>query len=174
METLVMSWTVRFISATAAAAVLMPLSVFGQEAIRQDCLAHVAPVSRLAFSHDKHRQWYRRYWNGRCEGLSTSFLGDACSESEPGWNQAVTDILRQGQPQRAAELLAKACKLGELIGYEWAKDNNVRCIHTMGSNSLSSLNAILKERGDILQRLDRIEARAKSMCQSLRSPVVRR
>ena len=66
-----------------------------------------------------------------------SLFGDACSESEPGWNQAVGNLMRKAPDQRAPELLAKACKLGELIGYEWAKDNNVRCIHTLGANSLS-------------------------------------
>jgi hypothetical protein len=150
-----------------------PLGATAQEAIRQDCLAHVAPISRLTFSHDKHRRWYRRYWNGKCDGLSTSFFSDACSENEPGWNHAVGEILRQAPPARAGELLAKACKLGELIGYEWAKDNNVRCIHTMGSSSLSSLNSILREGGDIFARLERIEAKAKSMCNALRPPAAR-
>lgn len=156
--------------AAAAAISLVPAAPLAQEAIRQDCLASVAPVSRLAFSHDKHRLWYRRYWNGKCEGLSMSILGDACSENEPGWNAVVTTIVRQGPPERAADLLARVCKLGELIGYEWAKDNNVRCIHTLGSNSLSSLQSILKEQGDVFRRLDRVEARAKAMCASLRPP----
>ena len=157
----------------ASAATLAPVGATAQEAIRQDCLAHVAPASRLTFAHDKHRLWYSRYWNGKCEGLSTSLFGDACSESEPGWNQAVTVLVRQSPPARAGELLAKACKLGELVGYEWAKDNNVRCIHTTGSNSLSALNALLKEQGDIFDRLARAEARASSMCASLRPPARR-
>ena len=154
----------------AAATCLASAASLAQEAVRQDCLGSVAPVSRLTFSHDKHRLWYRRFWNGKCEGLSTSILGDACSENEPGWNQVVTTILRQGPSERAAGLLAKVCRLGELIGYEWAKDNNVRCMHTLGSNSLSSLQSILKEQGDVFDRLNRVEGKAKVMCASLRPP----
>lgn len=141
-----------------------------QSAIRDDCLPHVALVQNLSFSHNKHRLWYQRFWTGKCQGLSTSLLGDACSESEPGWSVAVGDFMRQGPPARAQEILEKACKLGELVGYEWAKDNNVRCIHTMGSNSLSALKAILNEKGDMLDRLKRAEARARGMCTGLRAP----
>ena len=144
-----------------------------QEAIRGDCLAHVAPVSRLSFAHDKHRLWYMRYWDGKCRTLSTSLLSDACNESEPGWNQVVGDFVRQGQRERLAEVLARSCKLGELVGYEWAKDNNVRCIHSTGANSLTTLKAIATEKTDILDRLARMEARARSMCGALRPPARR-
>lgn len=144
--------------------------VLAQSPIRDDCLAHVAPLQRLGFAHDKHRLWYQRFWTGKCLGLSTSFFGDACSESEPGWSHAVGDFVRQAKPARAQEALEKACKLGELVGYEWAKDNHVRCIHTMGSNSLSALKSILNETGDVLDRLARAEKRARDMCTSLRPP----
>jgi hypothetical protein len=166
--------TLRAVLVVSAIPLLASTAANAQHAIRQDCLASIAPVERLTYAHDKHRLWYQRFWNGKCQGLSTSFLGDACSENEPGWNVAVSDIMRQGTPQKAADLLSRACKLGELIGYEWAKDNNVRCIHTMGANSLSSLYAVLKQQGDIFDRLARMETKAKSMCQSLRPPPPRR
>lgn len=143
------------------------------QVIRTDCQAHVASAARLSFAHEKHRLWYQRFWNGKCEGLSQSFLGDGCSESEPGWNQVVSTVVQQGPAERRSELLARVCKLGELIGYEWAKDNNVRCIHTMGSNSLSTLKGLLTAGGDVFDRLSRVEARAKSMCSSLRAPVAK-
>lgn len=141
------------------------------QVIRADCQPHVSSTARLSFAHEKHRLWYQRFWNGKCQGLSQSFLGDACSETEPGWNDVVGTIVRQGQETRRAEALARVCKLGELIGYEWAKDNNVRCIHTMGANSLSTLKGLLTAGGDVFERLGRVEARAKSMCSGLRAPV---
>ena len=82
--------------------------------------------------------------------------------------------MKESTPVNSAALIAKACKLGELIGYEWAKDNNVRCIHTTGNNghNLTVLRDIVKNKkaGDILKRLDAAETKAKSMCASLQPP----
>ena len=156
--------------AFAALTILEPNHASAQSAIRTDCLNYVARASDLRFSHNKHRLWYLRYWNGKCEGLSKSFLSDGCSENEPGWNSVVNEIMRQAPPGHAGKLRAVACKLGALIGYEWAKDNNVRCIHTFGANSLGTLNAIIKQKGDVFERLRKVEAKAKSMCRALRPP----
>jgi hypothetical protein len=151
-------------------------SANAQEPMRKDCLDLVTSVSRLAFDHDEHRLWYRRFWTGRCDGLSKlpPPFGHGCSESSPGWNEVVGQIVGQGPPERAPELAAKICKLGELIGYEWAKDNDKRCIHTTGANSLSSLMPMLQEKGEVFGRLERIESKAKAMCAALRAPVARR
>jgi hypothetical protein len=162
--------------AVAALAVAGASKAGAQEPMRKDCLDSVISVSRLAFDHDEHRLWYRRFWTGRCDGLSKlpPPFGHGCSESSPGWNEIVKQIVGQGPPERAPELAAKICRLGELIGYEWAKDNDKRCIHTTGATSLSSLMPILQERGEVFGRLDRVEAKAKSMCAALRAPVARR
>jgi hypothetical protein len=162
--------------AFAALAAVAPAGAGAQEAIRRDCLASVAPVSRLTFAHNEHRLWYQRFWTGKCDGLSMlpPPFGNGCTESAPGWNQVVTEILGQGPSNRSTELLAKICGLGELIGYEWAKDNDKRCIHTTGTNSLGSLMPILRENGEVFGRLDRIEAKARAMCAALRAPIARR
>lgn len=138
------------------------------DSIRPDCHPHVVSIERLSFAHAKHRLWYQRYWSGKCVGLS--FLGDGCTESEPGWNEVITVLLPHAPSTRANELLATACKLGELVGYEWAKDNNVRCIHTNGQSSIRTLIEILRENRDVFDRLRRADAKAKSMCRSLQPP----
>jgi hypothetical protein len=167
-----MSSVRRILIASVFVAAVVPAAANAQ-VIRADCASHVAAISRLSFAHEKHRLWYQRFWTGKCQGLSQSFLGDACSESEPGWNEAVSVLVRQAPKERQGEVLARACKLGELIGYEWAKDNNVRCIHTFGTNSLSTLNGLLKGTGDVFERVTRTEARARSMCSSLRAPMAK-
>jgi hypothetical protein len=133
-------------------------------------------MARIGFDHDVHRLWYRRFWTGKCDGLSMlpPPFGHGCSESAPGWNEMVGQMLAQAPAGHEAEVAAKVCKLGELVGYEWAKDNDKRCIHTTGANSLGSLTPILKEKGDVSGRLERVEAKAKSMCAALRAPVARR
>jgi|GEM_PF-702292 len=160
----------------AALAVMGSSGAGAQEPMRKECAGAVTPVARLAFAHDEHRLWYRRFWTGKCDGLSTlpPPFGNGCTESAPGWNQVVGNILSEAPPNRAGELAAKICRLGELIGYEWAKDNDKRCIHTTGANSLSSLMPILKEKDEVFARLDRFEAKAKAMCAALKLPIARR
>ena len=162
--------------AMGGALATMATGARAQEPMLKDCLGSVAPVSRLAFDHDEHRLWYRRFWTGKCDGLSMlpPPFGHGCSESAPGWNQIVGQMLAQAPTGREAEIASKVCKLGELIGYEWAKDNDKRCIHTTGANSLGSLTPILQEKGEVLGRLERLESKAKSMCKALSAPVARR
>lgn len=130
--------------------------VHAQEPIRPDCLAYVAPTARLKFNDETHRRWYHRAWAGVCEGLS--FF--SCTSGKPHWNDAIGQILKEGSPERKVELLGKSCKLAHLIGYEWAKDNSIRCIHTSDGDKFL---AIWKTKADVFERLNRIEALAKSM-----------
>ncbi len=165
-----------WVLAAAALAGVVSTSASAQEPMRKECIGAVAPVARLGFDHDVHRLWYRRFWTGKCDGLTMlpPPFGNGCTESAPGWNEITGQMLAQAPAGREAEVAAKVCKLGELVGYEWAKDNDKRCIHTTGANSLGSLTPILREKGDVLARLDRVEAKAKGMCAALRAPVARR
>jgi hypothetical protein len=58
--------------------------------------------------------------------------------------------------------MTKACRVGHLIGFEWAKDNNVRCIHT---SDLPGMMSMLQT-GNMLERLNRLESvtHAKLRC----------
>ena len=162
-------------AAAILAAVVAPVTASAQEPIREDCLPHVSSPSKLKFNAGKHDQWYSRYWNGKCGSLT--LLRDQCHQSDPGWNSAIAVILTESTPANSAQVLAKACKLGELVGYEWAKDNNVRCIHSTGhnGNNLVVLRGIVQDAkgGDIMKRLEVAEAKAKTMCASLQPPAPR-
>jgi len=151
-----MAYRRRAMLCTAIVMVNMPAWARAGEPVRADCRPYVTSTSRIAFIDDEHRRWYVRYWAGTCDGLS--FF--SCTSGKPYWNDAVSKILEAGPADQRDQLLNKACKLGQLIGFEWAKDNSIRCIHTSDADKFL---AIWEGKGDAFQRLDRIEARAKAM-----------
>ena len=157
----------------AVLVVLAPATALAQGAIRADCLTSVASPSKLTYAPGKHRLWYDRFWNGKCTGLTWyPVVGDGCTEAKPGWNDVVGKALDQAPPAGKVELLAKVCQLGELIGYEWAKDNDKRCLDSTGSKGLSNLEPLMDEKagGDIVTRVDNAAKKAKEMCPSLKPP----
>lgn len=127
--------------------------------VRKDCRSFVKSTSSLPFADDKHRLWYARYWTGKC----ASALGWFCFAGSPTWNDTVSNVLRQAPKSKRAQVLKKACRLGQLIGFEWAKENHIRCIHT---SDLKPLSEYLTGNGNVIARLDLIErkARAKLGC----------
>ena len=105
-----------------------------QDFIRADCRQHVEN-SPAPGADALTRRWYRRFWTGECAGLS------GCMGGAPNWNGVVGELVaRSPEPQHAA-VLAKACRLGPLIGVEWTRPRNVRRID---SGDLRSFNATLK------------------------------
>ena len=161
------------LSAVVAASTLaLPVGVMAQEAIRADCLASVASISKLKFVHEKHKLWYDRFWNGKCTGLSWNPFTDGCTESKPGWNAVVSKVLEPAPAARKTELLAKVCSLGELVGYEWAKDNDKRCVDSTGSRGLTNLEPLMDEKagGDAFSRVENARQKAMQICPSLKAP----
>jgi hypothetical protein len=119
----------------------------------------------LTFNAGKHRLWYATFWNSQCAGLQPFGIppwGDNCTTSEGGWNDAVTKVVTSAPAAAKAQVREKMCRLGELIGYEWAKDNDRRCIST---DDLKDLKKLLEARGAKLDAvLDQIEQRARAIC----------
>jgi hypothetical protein len=144
--------------ATMAALLLPVLLVLQTEPSRSNilpqCRAYLPAEAQLRFAHDKHRRWYRRFWTGSCDGLSTF---DFCHSGSPNWREVIERIRRQVPAGEQSTTISKACNVGHLIGFEWAKDNNVRCIHT---SDLPGMMRML-ESGNMLERLNRLEAQAR-------------
>jgi hypothetical protein len=128
--------------------------------ILPQCRAYLPAERNLPFAHDKHRKWYSRFWTGSCAGLSAF---DFCKPGSPNWHEVMQRVSREVPPAEQKAAIQKACRLGHLIGFEWAKDNNVRCIHT---SDFPSLFGLLQTRASMQERLTRLEAvaRAKLGC----------
>ncbi len=83
--------------------------------------------AELVFEHDKHRSWYRRFWTGRCDGLS---IFDRCLPGSPFWEGVVGDTLQRTSEGDRPRLRYRLWTLGRVVGHEWARDNDVRRIDT--------------------------------------------
>ena len=139
----------------AALALMAPGAVHAQEFVRQDCQPVVQPSVALKFETDLHALWYRRFWTGSCAaGLRL------CLPGTPNWNDIVGKLVAKGEPQHRAVLLPKACRVGQLIGLEWARDKRIQRIRTA---DLKVFNAMLEAAGDPQTGLERVEGKAQAL-----------
>ncbi len=109
---------------------LVFLAFFTQAAFGLDgpipagCKDFVSPASRLSYENETHRNWYVSWWDGKCEGLpSWPFC-----QSKPYWSTFIEPALELNPDADRKSLLREMCTLGELIGHEFARDNQWRCI----------------------------------------------
>jgi hypothetical protein len=95
--------------------------------------------------------WYRRFWTGNCAGLGF------CAAGTPNWNEAVQEIRMKAPPAKRADVGAQACRVGRLIGLEWARDNSIRKIDTQ---QLLGFVDELQTNADVEAALNHIEQEA--------------
>ena len=124
------------------------------EFVRADCRTIVRPTDAIRFDTDEHLRWYKRFWTGTCDHLPFCFSGS------PNWNDIVGKLLTKGGPGEQPALLPKACRLGQLIGLEWAKDKDVQKIST---KDLKVFNSMLEAAGDPLKGVEAVDAKARAM-----------
>lgn len=125
-----------------------------QEFVRSDCRSMVQATQSLKFEDPKHALWYKRFWTGSCADLSM------CMPGSPNWNDIVSKLLIKGGPAERGVLLPKACRLGQMIGMEWARDRRIKRIKTA---DLKTFNAILEASGDAVRGLEQVDAKARAM-----------
>jgi len=77
----------------------------------------------IAFDDAKHRGWYVRFWTGSCKELRV-----VCLSGAPYWGEIMQRLLANVPADRQEKLRTRLILLGQRIGYEWAKENNVRRI----------------------------------------------
>lgn len=123
-----------------------------QDYVRVDCRSQLDPAA-LRFDTALHQRWYRRFWTGECDHLPMCFPGS------PNWNDIVGKLLTRGGPSERAALLPKACRLGQTIGLEWARDKKVRRIDT---GDLHVFKSQLEASGDALRGVDKVEASVRA------------
>lgn len=115
--------TIRIAVLASALSLLSPHEAESQETAA--CNGYITPSSSLVFDDDgAHQLWYTRFWTGKCAGL---FF---CSPGEPSWNAGIANLVRKHGLKERADLVERLCALGRRMGFEWAKDNSIRTIHT--------------------------------------------
>ncbi|WP_240633817.1 hypothetical protein [Caulobacter flavus] len=133
---------------------LLAGSASAQEFVRGDCLNVVQPTRGLRFEDETHARWYKRFWTGNCQDLNLCFPGS------PNWNDIVSKLLVKGGPAEKPALLPKACRLGQLIGMEWARDRRIKRISTQ---DLKRFSNILDDAGDPLKGVEAVEVKARAL-----------
>jgi hypothetical protein len=135
----------------AALAVIFAGPSQAQSYVRADCRPLIAD-SRLDPASLTGR-WYRRFWTGDCAGLS------GCMGGSPNWNEIVGQLAARSRAPERASVLARACRLGPLIGLEWTRPRDVRRID---SGDLRGFKSTLQSSGAVLDGLARVEAQARA------------
>ena len=142
---------VRMRAAMVALVVLTGPRAEAQTYVRPDCRP-LASADRLEPSPLTAR-WYKRFWTGDCDGLR------GCINGSPNWNEVVGKLVARSRPPDRLAVLAKACRLGPVIGQEWTRPRKVRRID---SGDLRAFNRALESSGDVLKGIERVEAQARA------------
>ena len=111
------------------------------------------PYDGLTFDNAKHRLWYARFWTGRCTGLSLF----VCFSGKPYWNETMRRLVAAASPEQRPALTARLFELGRKIGYEWAKENDIRKINT---DHIRAWYDEMEKAGEVEAVVARIEAEA--------------
>ena len=118
------------------------------------CPLAAPALADLKFDDSLHRLWYRRFWTGVCVDLPMF----SCFSGQPYWTETMHRILLKLPEASRDSSHARMCALGKLVGYEWAKDNNIRKIDT---RLVSRWIARLESATDPISELAAIEGEAK-------------
>jgi hypothetical protein len=138
-----------------ALALLLAGAAEAQPYVPTDCTAAFAGAPADHFDDAAHAAWYRRFWSGSCAGVP-----GFCMSGQPDWNSQVRSLVARAAPERQAAAAAEACRLGRLIGLEWARDNAVRRIST---HDLGELSRLLNAAGAPEDRLAATETRVRQL-----------
>ena len=110
----------------------------------------------IAFDDAKHRGWYVRFWTGSCQELRV-----VCLSGAPYWGEIMQRLLTNVPAERQDKLRTRLILLGQRIGYEWAKENNVRRID---NDHIKTWSADLKQNtADPEPAVSRIEQQARQL-----------
>jgi hypothetical protein len=117
----------------------------------------------IAFDDAKHRGWYVRFWTGSCKELRV-----ICMSGAPYWGEIMQRLLVNVPADRQERLRTRLILLGQSIGYEWAKENNVRRIN---NDHIKTWSADLKQNAaDPEPAVSRIEQESRTLLGGTGSP----
>ncbi|HEY1750158.1 MAG TPA: hypothetical protein VGG29_02785 [Caulobacteraceae bacterium] len=123
--------------------------------VYQACSGVATPMGALRFDNAEHRAWYVRFWTGDCAGTH-SF----CLPGSPDWMTTVTYVAQHAAPAQRAALINRTCRLGQVIGMEWARDSHIKRISL---KDLRAFSDILRRTPDVNTALNDIAAKVAAL-----------
>lgn len=153
-----------------------------EDPIHSRCKGHVGKFSdaktyiEKGFNRKRQKGWYHRWWSGQCDKVpypdrwtcttSKGAAREGAAVQDKAWHKMV-ERFTVGAGANKAEIGKAMCQLGDLIGLEWARDNDVRCIHT---SNLKGWWADLenKDIGTLPQRIAHVREQATKTIQDCR------
>ena len=135
------------------ASLLFGAGAQAQSFVRPDCQG-VVGVSPGRFDTAVHGLWYRRYWTGSCDPQIPR-----CIPGSPNWNEMVGKLAARSPSIHRPAALAKACRLGQLIGLEWSRSKTIRKIDL---GDLRAFHHTLDHTDDVLKGIDQVEQAARA------------
>lgn len=118
--------------------------------------AQTASYDGLAFNDAKHRGWYVRFWNGSCAELR----GVICMSGAPHWGEIMQRLLVSVPAERRTQVQTRLVVLGRTVGYEWAKENDIRRID---NGHIKRWTNALKQTADVEATVAGIEAESRQL-----------
>lgn len=128
------------------------------------------------FNLKRQKGWYHRWWSGSCAKVpypdrwtcttSKGAAREGAEDQDKSWF-AMVERFTTGAGAAKADVGKAMCQLGQFIGLEWARDNDIRCIHT---SDLKALWVHLEDsaEGSRLQRISAVRTRATSIIENCR------
>lgn len=115
-----------------------------------ECAKRADPLAGQVYEDETHRLWYEvRFWTGACHSdLWWCWKG-------PSWYDLMAHVLAKTKPTKQAALCPRLYRLGIRMGHEWARDNDIRRIHT---EDLKTWRALLRDSPEPEPVLGQIEA----------------
>ena len=97
------------------------------------CPTAIDPFVELAFEDETHEGWYIRFWTGACDRIPNNegertkcWLGKLTNSED--WFETVEIVAARVPAAERPVAQFDLWRLGRLIGYEWARANDVRLI----------------------------------------------
>jgi len=150
----------RTLAIAATFAALAPLTAMAQPP-QVSCAGLVTPLGALKFDSDEHKAWYVRFWTGDCSGTH-SF----CMPGSPNWMTSVAYVVAHAKPAQRNDLVARTCRLGQRVGFEWARAPKLKRI---GVGDLRGFGDLMRKSPDLSLALDQINARVAVLLAKPRS-----
>ncbi len=116
------------------------------------CPDQFDPYINLAYNHQAHESWYRRFWTGDCEGVP-----GFCLPGEPAWLNITQTASDAFPPDEQGVIRNRLWAIGRAVGFDWASDPDINTDKQVTTNRLRQWGNQLQNTDDFVAALTALE-----------------